>query len=590
MKTPTPSTASWLWQLTQRLLRATPYRSSQAIIASLVSQSALMVAMLLPIKVVMLMGLKEVPDYMPELVLAWPMDRLVIALGLLTVLFFVVFLIAEKLSNHLVDSAALKIIKQSGKIILFENQDQIAKNTYSKVVTAIADILFFIIVCTLLLGIYPLVSCLALVFVALVLPLLPHFYTKSKELNQPKVFSQRLHTLNNSWFFVIFSAIVVQHLYFLAPSVLFTILAIILVRQATARLVSSTNALADTVRLKNKISALFFQEHKLLAEAPVQTKSIQRLIAKEQRKIWIAEVLQEALQQGTLQKESLQQGALKKDPTDFSEDWLQTGIAGNYAFRVSIPHEDDTYIVKIYDKNKRSLAIHEASLLSSNISEDLPAPRLIYFGDLQGFSVILLQHSQALAALENKTKTLPATQSFHAILAGISVPDDVSGSYLLSHPLLWQRLDLQLLDALRTVITAEQEILLDTLCDKLAFICRQLKRLPLSLMTPSANYHTLLLTESQSPIVWSWGQWRLDLYGSTYFSNGLGVEKLLAGFEAHQSIRPDLEHIPKPLAALAFHTMGLERNIRNHQHLDAAVRLPAIIECVSQLEQLDPHL
>lgn len=73
-----------------------PWCTVRIVLVSLLSQAAMLVAFLLPIKVVILLGNPNIPSYFPEAWKTISRDQLVIGLAITAGVFFIISLLSQK--------------------------------------------------------------------------------------------------------------------------------------------------------------------------------------------------------------------------------------------------------------------------------------------------------------------------------------------------------------------------------------------------------------------------------------------------------------------------------------------------------------
>src|SRR5690606_19954356 len=121
------STLRWTLSLGAKFARVVPFFTVCIIGLTLVSQIAMLVASLLPLKVLILLGSDQIPGYFPRFFLRFGHDALIAVLSMLTFGVFLAHLLAEKLIDRLTAKATTHLMQMSQKIALFERQDEIAR-------------------------------------------------------------------------------------------------------------------------------------------------------------------------------------------------------------------------------------------------------------------------------------------------------------------------------------------------------------------------------------------------------------------------------------------------------------------------------
>ncbi|MBU2887841.1 aminoglycoside phosphotransferase family protein [Gilvimarinus agarilyticus] len=564
----TTNTPHWLWQLAQRLMQLTPFRSSQAIALTLIAQTALMLGMLLPVKIVMLLGMETIPSYMPQLVQQWSREALILSLSGLAVICFLIYLVGEKWATNLINSSVRNIVEQAGKIVLFENQEQVATNTYTKVINSLAGIIFMLVSLVVLSFIYPLTSISTIAVIAASAPAIPVLVRRARQHNQPKLLIQSLQNINNLGFLLIFAIIVVDHLYFSGPSLLFTIATIILTRQATSKLIISVADLANTAELREKNSALFFHDHVLNSHTPINSEGIWALLEIPNRKHWLCDLLEQA--------------SGERPATDtLSIHWLQSGIPNIFAFWVEADKEN--YIVKIYDKPRALQCNHEATLLTSESAAQLPAPELLFTGVHKEFRVNVLRIATGYTPLTNRSEFEAIATELQQTLAGCLPPTSITAPYLRSHPLLWKKLDEALVRPLLLACQKDEREQVASLLHNISALRNTLANLPTAFQNNTINPHNILIKEGQSPITWQWGQWGLDVFGCNFPANKKGFSQIQTAITLRYKNDQALNTVPASDIELASFTNALYYCLKSQRFKDALELVPEINQRLAEM-------
>lgn len=557
----------WLFDLAKHLVGQTPGRSWAAIFASLSGQACLMIAMLLPIKVVMLLGLDTIPSYMPWPLRSMTLEQLTLLLSGLTLVFYGVYLAGEKLTEQWIDSAATEVIGKTGKVVLFENQGDIASDTYKRMVRAIAALLLTLGVISLL-GVLYLKMCLVLIaFLAFSIWPAVRIFKYAHKINNPQLIIQSLNNLGNIGFLVCFALVVVDHLYFAAPSVLFTIAALILARQATSKIAAGVGDLTHISRQREKISALLYQEHLLLPSKGNQSDKITPLLASPARDLWLKQALRQC-------------EWLTSEQEDIEVRWLQSTTPNVYSFWVAQAATGRRCLVKIFDTTRKALALHEASLLTSPSAEQLPAPKLEHASVLEGFHIHVLATPSGSDPLNDRGQTEALSACALRALCYCPPGGEIKDAYLRSHPLLWQKLSEDLLQPLYLSADQEQTTRLNDICQHLEPIREKLRELPLTFVNPTINYRTLIAHDQNRVQVSQWGQWKIECFGAQFPANAQGIASIGDIIDQAQGERSDIAQVDISLVKLACWFSGIEQAVNSQRYLDALDLLPACLNCL----------
>ncbi len=135
----------WFINIGKKFLRIVPMYTLAASFATLVSQMAILLAFFFPLKVLILLGSPELPDYFP---LAWQAIEhhyFIWGFALAAIGFYLLHLLSEKMIVFYTQGGAKILLKKSKKIILFNKQNEMATQVYQKFSRALASIVFLLL-------------------------------------------------------------------------------------------------------------------------------------------------------------------------------------------------------------------------------------------------------------------------------------------------------------------------------------------------------------------------------------------------------------------------------------------------------------
>lgn len=424
----------WYASIGGKFFRCVPGYTVAVVISTLLSQFSLLLAFFLPLKVVILLGSTRIPHYFPAAWQGLEIGQLVVGLSAAAICFYLLHFAAERLIAFGVERGARRLLEKSHKITLFDNQDDIAARAYQRYARSLAGIVFIALVCLALLAFYADLALLIAAYwlsVLLVLSLLYRFAGRFRRAVKDG-FSGLLGVLSGVGFLLVFTFIVADFLLGSAPVFLIALVMLILCRQLMQRLAGSFSDIESLYERRLQVNALFFHSHVLSHSSTTGDANDWLLLDPERRKQWIGAVLHDLL---NVRVEGLQ------------TTWLQTGISGIFAFDAALPSRDgsgdDHYLVKLFTVSRRTMAQHEATLLLESGELHLPAPEFLGVGVVEGRSchVSKLSLKQRLEPYELK----PASLDLLGRLLAIEPPGELVCRYGRSRPLLWQRLETNLI-------------------------------------------------------------------------------------------------------------------------------------------------
>ena len=487
------SKLAWLFRLTAVFFRDVPLATNTIILTSLIAQLSLMLAMLLPLKVIMLLGSESGNGKftLPQLA-AFDRNEQVLMLCLLAIGFYVMQAIASKISQRAGDIGARKLLALKEKLVLFENQEKIAADAYRKYAGALSSLIFVLLASTVAAFIYPdaVIAMLAFAAVLLLTIILAMLYLPSTRENLRDNIKLATGTVSELLFFLVFAYVVVDFIYMQPPSFLAALVGMILIRQLSARAAVAVRDLIALNQNRNKINALFFHNQVFETEVPPTKSSIWHLLQQDRQMHWLDSVIQE----------------VAGPQTNFTWEWLQSGLREILFLRVTLG-DGRQLLVKVFGQGQRSAAQHEATLLLDP-PENLPAPPLL----LTTMVNTLHCHVLDISGLKSPTEQ-PTKSAVIASLFPIEPPAKLSEQYINSKTMLWDQLSQGKLQRLQPIANNDNKLDGAYLKTILPQIRHRLQALPLVITVRTDKYKMMLNSDDNIQIL-HWGKWRLEPLGA----------------------------------------------------------------------------
>ena len=585
----------WSLQLGARFLREAPGGTTLVVLATLVSQVAMLLAFFLPLKVVILLGREQVPDYFPGTLAAIDRGVLIGWLTLATVVAFGVFLLAERLIRFGADQGARRILERSQKVVLFENQDAIATRAYRRYAVIPAGLVFVVLAMGVLGWLYPSVLALVAAFVLVVLGLVVFGSRVSGRLYQkvlapPKAWLPGAAQLG---FLLVFVWLVGDYLYRDPPGLLAAIIALLLARQMLNRLAGIATSLVSLNNERPRLDALFFHHQVFQRPRHRRGQGLWSLLEETARNDWIPQVLQE----------------LDDAPGRVcGAEWWQTRVPDVMAIHCVMEAPWDPRLIKVFDRNRSGEARHEASLLA-DAPEGLPAPVWIGATTVDGFSCHVLRLPPDTQQLAERLDPTPAdarnppdsaesgesgeeaegpdlverARWFRESMLVVEPPAELAGRYARSRPLLWQRLDRVMLERVRLVADAAGRDCIDDLLADFEAVVERVRSLPWVFVNRQLNAETLA-TAGEHVIALHWGRWGLETLGTGWPLSALEPDALAALLVDAGRRRPILSRVDPAAVRLTGLLSLLERLYRAQRYADILELLPELQKSWRALE------
>lgn len=536
---------------------------------TLLSQVSTLLAAFMPLKVVILLGSEGVPGYFPDFLAALDRDMVIAGLSAATLAFFVIHLLSERLINWATGLGVKQLLERSHKVVLFENQGQIAAGGYHRYSRALASGVFIGLSLSCLGWFYPEVALVILGYVVLVFYVLCLLHRHSPAVRE-KLETSLLDVLNvvsGVGFFVAFGYLVLDFILWEAPSVVIVIVTLILSRQMMVKATGLVLDLAALYQQRVKLDALFFHGKVLLSDTVQHERSIWPLLQCHVRQNWVRAVLAELTSDNEIH---------------ISCKWHQTGQSNVAALKVDAGSR--CYLVKLFEKNRSSLALHEATLLGDSIPT-LPAPRLVGATQVQKFHCLV--YELPIGHSPEMNKVTPLIQPLRSQLMAVEPPSQLCHRYQRSRPMLWQRLNAELIERLRIAVTSEaQRSMLDSLAEDMTRLGAMLQALPLVFHQPDLTQDAIWVAEEGAPLALNWGQWSLEPIGAGWPEGEAGLSQLESSIEKASEIRPALYRVPINAVELSALSFALERECNRQRYVQALELLPRLLERIAIMEPI----
>lgn len=554
----------WLWSLGGKFFRVAPGPTLLVIPATLVSQVSELLAFLLPLKVLILFGSDGFPHYFPQELMRFDPDTLIIFLSIATPAFYLLHLAMERLISRGADLGARRLLAQSRKIVLFENQDDIATSSYRRYAGALANAVFIFCVWFALGIAYPPLCFLVVGYTALSVAGIGFAYRVSKALRQHIEESLRslLPVLSALGFLLVFFLLVIQFISGKAPSFLIVIISLILARQTFNRKARLVLAIVNLYENRLKLNALFFSGHSL-SRVDYRQEEFWSLFAPQAREEWLRQLLVEQL---------------AVDAKRLAINWRQTGVSDLVALEVEAYDSDDEligcYLVRVYGRSPSLLASHEATLLFDESSELLPALPLIAAGQVGKW------HCHIFSLPEGCVCVKPTKYSEHylAALWAFEPSEDLADRYVRSHPMLWQRLDASLIERLTMAAGDDGWPLVRSLEERLPTMLATLQSLPLVVVNPDINANTLMQDSGGALLLTYWGRWTLEPLGSDWPLGPKSLANLPDALQRAAVERPALQSVGAQAVTLAALLYKFDWLCARQLYLDALALVPQLLK------------
>src|SRR5690554_4394917 len=565
----------WSAAVLRKFFRFVPLPTLSVVALTLVSQFSKLLAFFLPLKVIILIGSTGIPRYFPPSWAAYDRDVLVIALSLVTLVFYCTYLLAERLLEVMAEKGAAGIVVRSRKLVLFSNQDEVASQAYRKLAAGLATGVLAGLLGALFAVLYPAFLSVMVAYVlgvSLVLSLAaqrqPKWRTKLQENANSLV-----GLLSGAGFLLLFAFMVLDFLLWEGVGFMVAIISLLLSRQLLGRLES---VIKDALWLHGKrlqINAIFFTGHRL-EKAPENPRH---------RKLWELLTLCERPERLMPLLERLGVEPLTADST-LSCHWRQSGLTDILAFDVElrVPGRDpQALLLKVFGSRHRKAALNEADLLASATGRALPAPELLGVEQMDGFDVHLFRLRPGMS--DGRAGPVRRSTERLARCWLVEPGRHLVARYCRSHPFLHQRLSSRMLPRLAAVAADPAQLnAIDQLTHRFDTLLAELNALPLAVINPGVPRELTLVADSGELLLAHWGSWALEPIGAD-FPIGKGWEERLrrvVAVAARQ--REALRAVPLERLRLCACCSAFETAYNKQKYADAIALISDMLSCLPQ--------
>ncbi|QTN45228.1 hypothetical protein H7683_19915 [Ectopseudomonas mendocina] len=554
--------ARWLLSLSGRLIAVVPGLTFCSVIATVVSQSSLLLAFVLPLKVILLLGSVGVPHYFPEQFKAFDRQSLILLLSGSAVLLFLIHVLVERLIGIFVAIGSRKLISRSNKMVLFESQDDIAARAYQRFSRGLASVCILALVFPLLAYLYPGLTLvlLSFVFFVFLLYMSASFFSDAIYLLVYKSLDVFFAVVGGGGFLLCFCYMVFDFLWFASLNVIIAVICLILLRQFFNHAAGALKSFIFLAGQRLQLSALFFHGQMLLPSISKNKVGVWELAQPDTRRRWVETMLFEVL-------------GVRVDHADV--EYLQSSLTDIVFFRVSITESGKArvFLVKLFSASRSVLAKHEATLLT--MQKGLPALRFL------GATILadgIHCHVFALnAACQVSARALGFQRKELLKLLGECPPSaELQALYKRSKPNLWQRMDKDIFYRLRCV--SDDHAVIDCFEEVFENIREALSELPLVVVNSDISTGTLFVSKSDKPYMSQWSRWALEPIGSSWPSDSVGLDELASWLPVLKKQRSDLIGTKTAAVQLSALLFSFEQCQRRQDYKGALSMLPRILE------------
>jgi len=558
--------ARWSLSLLSKIFKVAPYHAAIVMLLSMASQVLLLLAFFIPLKVVILIGSDGIPRYFPESLVSYGKEGLIITLAALSVVLYIIYIIADRLVYLLADAGARALLDRSNKLVMYANQEEIARQLFQRFLVMISSLFFSFFA---LAGIWFINPNLAYMVLGLIVVIIVAMMIMCNQSGRARGYIYELRSvfLNSSaglLFLGAFGFIVFSFIYTKTSGVYVSIVSLLLVRQMSQRL---SQGILDGITLSSQrmqISSLFFHSQPLVGAS----------LQEDRNKIW--EVV------GTARRHDLAEAVLKQIMQRvYKADnfcWVETGIFGTVAYEVDVVSSKESFrcFIKVFDKGRGSTSQHESKLLSTFRRSEIPAFEFLGAANYSGYCVHVFK-SFPTSSVELVEQNVCGCEVISGLWA-LDVPSSLVDVFSRSKPSLLDRIKKEDIKHLSLAAVSDAEY--ESVAQVVEFfdsIREVIRSLPLCVYNPELNMSTMRKCEGRI-VVLHWGAWCLEPVGAGWFFRD-NEHKLIESYLAKARVgRIALSHVETVDVKLASLVFALEFYCRRQSFRAAIDLLQPIID------------
>lgn len=452
----------------------------------------------------MLMAADGIPEFIPDVIANIDKKNLVTALAIMSIASYLFYHIAERVIEVIISTGRDRIERQNQKLHLFEGQEELTKSSYKRYIDGIASLAFIIIGIAFLTLIYPEIALTFISYTAICISLFS-ISTRNKKKDTTFIVNymqKNVLAISGVGFFLIFICVIIDYIFFSIPNnFIFLLLAFIFAKQMLTREVILINSLIYLHRNKEKLISVLFKNESFNITKQKGTNILSVLDTSAPIRLEIQESIR------TISINTRREIKL---------NWHDSGITGVGFFTDYNEETKERLLIKVFEKNKTSEAIHEASFLLDNPMK-IPCPKLIKKTIASGLHIHIFDITNYEFPTESTNQRM--RDELEISILNTSVSKELQTKYLRSHKMLWDQIDESRLMKLEEVSRDGSTI--RTFMKNLPYIRAQLKRLPLVVKNHTTGNFNLYTKSPHGEFqILHWGKWSLEPLGATYYTNG----------------------------------------------------------------------
>lgn len=567
----------WLLRLGVTFLKVLPFQTVSIVAATLVAQVTMLVATLLPLKIILLLGAERVPSYFPAIFSDYGINQLILFLLVATLAFYGVHLISQKMVSFFSVRGGQKLIARTQKMSLFENQDEVASNGYRTYARALSGGVFTLLVIGLIFWLYRSAALFIVGYIFVSVCLAGVLYVVSSKLRTRFIsfLPGVVEVLTTVGFLAVFGFIVARFMLGHSVPLLPAVVTMLLSRQMFSQLSGVVSSVIFLLNNRIKLNSLFFHTQVYVEREHPQQEDFFTRFVPETRDRWMRDLLKQFLPGITT-------------PPVF--EFRQSGMPGVVVFLVTLPERDAHYMLRFYAPIRKPWALNEADLLTESSLKELPSPVLLASAPFEDIHVNLFELPQTRVPSAEEHRN--SVSLLNREMMALDLPAALVTRFARSRPMLASRIECGWIDRLRVAAADERDNhLLRELGQRWDHIVGLIRDLPVMLINQQIGLDNMLLEDSGSaPLILGWGQWIIEPVGFSWSGHEAPLKQAVAEFEEVQVNSKKLGAVDAEAACLVARMKEFESLFQRQLYRSAIDFIPNILENVSRCKESDKYV
>lgn len=557
--------------LTRRMLQCSPVRLIAGIPVFLINQVSFVLAMMLPLKVIIMLGSDGVPRYFRFFMTEETRTAWIVGLAAGAVGMFLLYLLTDVILTSLGNRGGERVLEKSRKTGLFDDQDRFASDVFLRVISTWGTLVMS--VGAVGLGLWLEWRLVVLVLAAVVIEFVGfvvywnRFSAPERAEDRERLQKRRgkiLQSLSVINVLILFAGLVVLFLTDPSMNFLVGILMFLLARQILARAAKMFGDANFFLQNRERIDALVHPGRHLREKHSSDRASFERLLMPERRERFFTAV----------------GGLASLQLSDRAWQWRDAPGKGTALFvSESKGGEDAEYRLKVKMRAGDAGIMRETMFYRSSSASSLGLScELVGAGNLFGRGYLLFRSGALSPCPPERVREL--AHSIRMRLWNHRPDKDLAARLLRSFPALDARIVPERLGRMRLACnSAEETALLDRFLEQVPSITQALRTLPRVLSNGALTAANILLDEDGNPVLLHWESIRFDIIGTDLVPADLNKEYSLEklGEELSQTDWPN-GPLAEWMLPLVVHVSQIDRLIDQEAYAAALSIVPRILE------------